>query len=340
MEIWAIWMRHCSPTLGVFPSLDPFEGTMTRPMSLNGYNYVEGNPVNLVDPSGACINTKLNQPVSSMAETQVCQTQVSTLNSAFGITLTQLEVFKFDDVWTTTRVQNVYDAVLAISKVYTQSNLNFRSVFGGTSMTMRDGIESYCGNTPGRDNISWYQCNGFNDPYSRDNVIHELGHILQNRAGNINGFSMSGTWDTIERRAGYQNKEGVTIEKKPELGFANPDLRQNKRAKMLKPEDRLAEEVSDMFLFWIAGYRFSSEEGDEQIVGALRSAFVNGTTIDFDTANGGPVENPGILGWSRQAVGSGSGATTKPANLLVGYSRLIGLENLCLEVLSPLRMLI
>lgn len=67
--------RYYAPNLGVFPSLDPFEGTTQRPMSLNGYSWVEGNvpngavgelifhnrysyannnPVNLTDPSGLC----------------------------------------------------------------------------------------------------------------------------------------------------------------------------------------------------------------------------------------------------------------------------------------------
>ncbi len=44
--------RYYDPSIGVFNSLDPFEGTMGRPMSLNGYAYVEGNTPNRVDPSG------------------------------------------------------------------------------------------------------------------------------------------------------------------------------------------------------------------------------------------------------------------------------------------------
>jgi RHS repeat-associated protein len=46
--------RYYTPSLGVFPSLDPFEGTTRRPMSLNGYAWVEGNAPNWVDPSGMC----------------------------------------------------------------------------------------------------------------------------------------------------------------------------------------------------------------------------------------------------------------------------------------------
>ncbi len=44
--------RYYNPSLAIFPSLDPFEGTMARPMSLNGYSWVEGNPVMRVDPLG------------------------------------------------------------------------------------------------------------------------------------------------------------------------------------------------------------------------------------------------------------------------------------------------
>jgi RHS repeat-associated protein len=44
--------RYYDPRLGTFLSKDPFEGVMTRSGSLNGYGYVEGNPVSYTDPSG------------------------------------------------------------------------------------------------------------------------------------------------------------------------------------------------------------------------------------------------------------------------------------------------
>jgi len=46
--------RYYSPTIGVFTTLDPFEGMASRPMSLNGYSWVEGNVPNKVDRSGKC----------------------------------------------------------------------------------------------------------------------------------------------------------------------------------------------------------------------------------------------------------------------------------------------
>jgi RHS repeat-associated protein len=44
--------RYYSPTIGTFTGLDPFEGYEDEPLSLNGYSYVHGNPINLTDASG------------------------------------------------------------------------------------------------------------------------------------------------------------------------------------------------------------------------------------------------------------------------------------------------
>jgi RHS repeat-associated protein len=44
--------RYYRSGLGVFTGLDPWEGVIQRPMSMNGYNWVEGNPSNWTDPSG------------------------------------------------------------------------------------------------------------------------------------------------------------------------------------------------------------------------------------------------------------------------------------------------
>ena len=46
--------RYYNPTIGQFFSLDPLEGDMAQPMSLNRYGYVFGNVINAADPSGMC----------------------------------------------------------------------------------------------------------------------------------------------------------------------------------------------------------------------------------------------------------------------------------------------
>jgi RHS repeat-associated protein len=44
--------RYYNPVIGVFPNLDPLEGGMDQPMSLNRYMYAQGNTTNAVDPTG------------------------------------------------------------------------------------------------------------------------------------------------------------------------------------------------------------------------------------------------------------------------------------------------
>jgi RHS repeat-associated protein len=53
-ELLYLRARYMNPTMGGFVSLDPFEGVSARPMSLNGYSWVEGNPIDMIDPSGFC----------------------------------------------------------------------------------------------------------------------------------------------------------------------------------------------------------------------------------------------------------------------------------------------
>ena len=44
--------RYMNPMLGIFLSRDPWNGDVMRPRSMNGFAYVEGNPINLTDSSG------------------------------------------------------------------------------------------------------------------------------------------------------------------------------------------------------------------------------------------------------------------------------------------------
>ena len=44
--------RYYNPADGRFVSRDTWDGNYSSPQSLNRWNYVEGNPVNLIDPTG------------------------------------------------------------------------------------------------------------------------------------------------------------------------------------------------------------------------------------------------------------------------------------------------
>ena len=44
--------RYYSPETARFLSKDVWQGDYTRPQSLNGWGYVEGDPINHTDPTG------------------------------------------------------------------------------------------------------------------------------------------------------------------------------------------------------------------------------------------------------------------------------------------------
>jgi RHS repeat-associated protein len=44
--------RYMNPRLGILLARDPWSGDQLRPGSMNGFNYVEGNPINLTDSGG------------------------------------------------------------------------------------------------------------------------------------------------------------------------------------------------------------------------------------------------------------------------------------------------
>jgi RHS repeat-associated protein len=48
--------RYLNPMLGIFMSRDPWSGDQLRPGSMNGFWYVDGNPMGNVDPTGICTN--------------------------------------------------------------------------------------------------------------------------------------------------------------------------------------------------------------------------------------------------------------------------------------------
>jgi len=57
--------RYYDPSIALFTALDPFEGVVSRPMSLNGYTWVEGRVINATDPTGEqiCLSEICNDPL-------------------------------------------------------------------------------------------------------------------------------------------------------------------------------------------------------------------------------------------------------------------------------------
>ena len=74
--------RLYSTETGRFLTRDTWQGDYNTPLSLNKWNYVNGNPVNYFDPSGLCGE---NSGSGSERKTKDCNTLVNGLESAYGI---------------------------------------------------------------------------------------------------------------------------------------------------------------------------------------------------------------------------------------------------------------
>lgn len=51
-KLYYLMARYYNPDKGVFLSLDPVRGDTMNPITMNGYNYANNNPVMMVDPDG------------------------------------------------------------------------------------------------------------------------------------------------------------------------------------------------------------------------------------------------------------------------------------------------
>lgn len=51
-KLYYLMARYYNPDLGMFLSLDPVRGDTMNPITMNGYNYANNNPVMMVDPDG------------------------------------------------------------------------------------------------------------------------------------------------------------------------------------------------------------------------------------------------------------------------------------------------
>ncbi|MCQ3933177.1 MAG: hypothetical protein DPW16_22235 [Chloroflexi bacterium] len=192
----------------LFPSISPIgkHDAVGELMGLNRYSYANNNPVNLIDPSGM-IGERPPTPCANQPNQQSCTPREERID---GIALTVND--ESSTGWcglvpgsNQTRLDIVRDALNAIrSKI---GNLN---AFAGVTIEYRPFLDvpseclGKCANpdinascsctaeTVSRDMIVWY-AGGFglgvgdfgSINYTPQLVVHELGHVLQNRRPEI-----------------------------------------------------------------------------------------------------------------------------------------------------------
>jgi RHS repeat-associated protein len=290
--------RHYHPTFGVFPNLDPLEGGMEQPLSLNRYMWLLGNVVNGVDANGLC--------PSSESQYNQCIQQQQTLETVYGIR-TESDPAARVDYLTAQRMQNIYDAVIDIVRAYTQELPTaiaqdligvtimsaigiFRTAFGGTTLRLLlgDEITGAPANTPTANLIQLWLTKAGTRVHTKENIIHEFGHILAtHRATGSQG--MIKVWDRVKFNVANTQ------------GWSDFNLRQNKAA---VPID---EALADSFLFWVYEGRDPRYFFPLDKPGIVRRSYVRGGIVIADNGLGGTkLEfSPGILGWSLGATLTG-----------------------------------
>lgn len=131
-------IRYYNPALGIFTVLDPLEGGMRQPMSLNRYSYVHSNVVNRVDPSGMC------PPFSHPYEAGTCEALRGEL-STWGINVRYhskaldpipclpeevdkaINEINVNQRWTTNEMVAIYNAF----RIFALAHSRFKQLPGG-----------------------------------------------------------------------------------------------------------------------------------------------------------------------------------------------------------------
>jgi len=114
--------RVMNPKLGVFGSLDPFEGESSAPLTMNGYGWVEGNTPNLTDAGGkqTCLGETtsiqnackdLSKTLSSFPNADYWNSSLSSIESNGLISIPTLEVNIENMTGTTLSAYNTVDLV-------------------------------------------------------------------------------------------------------------------------------------------------------------------------------------------------------------------------------------
>lgn len=301
--------RYYSHELGIFLSKDPIQGNFNDPMSLNGYAYAHGNPVNNTDPSGTSICSDLTQE-SNPTGLHNCLSHVGQLRRDFGIRFREGDDLS-DNLsnWTSQRVNNVYSAVQAINA----------KLGGLTRQAIGDTFIRLEAETSGTEAARTTLCNvmslflnfsgASNHTHTVNNLIHEFGHIitLESPTGRTaNSETIGPSAEMAGRPAALWEQVQINRGFAETLGW-DASSRENHT-------DLPAEVVADMFLYWV---QFSAPfTQDDQHIGQARSAFINGGDIPNSSGDplnriveqgsvindGSVIRSAGIMTWGKSVV--------------------------------------
>ena len=175
--------RYYNPAVGRFQSRDTWSGDYNRPLSLNRWMYVEGNPVNAVDPSGHCIVPE--------EQDQECWTYLRNIENKFPFIDLQTNLSS-TDYWTVPELVNISQELELLDRA-SKIDLNLEFTAGEIQITR---IRKVHGNDCGAfsSKIQWWMGNrsikmydpAFSNIGCDATLIHEMAHYWDFR-DNISG---------------------------------------------------------------------------------------------------------------------------------------------------------
>lgn len=228
--------RYYHPELGTFLSMDPYEGDFNDPMSLNRYAYVQGNPVNLTDPSGLCgaddadcqiyvrgTEVLYGVQVLSNQQSSLSQSEYQAYCQEFADELGLPQpVNKLD--WTADEVLDVFRAFAIFDRAYKQPGFTNYSQWTTHDNPIRvvklQEIPSY----PDFDARTYYGMRtiavGSNNWSGRNRqerawlILHEFGHILSEDQVGLNRLATlyQATWSAEPTRYARASGQEFLIE--------------------------------------------------------------------------------------------------------------------------------
>jgi RHS repeat-associated protein len=174
--------RYMQPGLGTFFSHDPWGGDDLQPESMNGWNYVEGNPVRYTDPSGLIAQTEVKEAEGILSH---LQPYGITIDKDWGMISPGMGC---GDTWDagSWNIKDLRNVETAIHKFDDANNfggpVRFNHAIQGHAKILRLGTNIGSSAPPG----GWpadvvldeSTFSGYWQPqYAIFTVIHELGHV-------------------------------------------------------------------------------------------------------------------------------------------------------------------
>jgi hypothetical protein len=191
--------RLYSPDTGRYLTKDSWQGDYNRPLSLNQWNYVEGNPVNYVDPSGYIKESEAQDAWDIMMELKQYQVKIvvdwgytdnGVLRTLLPVSPDRAKLYDWgclswtEGLWTLDDMQAFENGIAIIRRGVTNAGGNYQTLVGAVTVVRQRGNPP----TTGAPTIN-YKVDGASRTYKVYGAIHEMGHIIiGHEAATLNYF--------------------------------------------------------------------------------------------------------------------------------------------------------